>query len=137
MWKEARNADTWEGGAWQKQLTLNEVAPKKVKDLYELNVAISKKEGYSYHRYPKPVTKNNSSDDALEEFFSEACFVLKKAKENWSSNNYQTVLRWKMKNNGVGKIILKKDREKNGRRLLVNLMQRRKNSWKHCAYLAD
>ena len=37
-WREARKADTWEGRPRQKQLTLNEVAPKKVKDLYELNV---------------------------------------------------------------------------------------------------
>ena len=51
---------------------MNEVAPEKVKDLYELNVAMIKKEGDFDHRYPKPVTKKNSSDDALAEFFSEA-----------------------------------------------------------------
>ena len=62
-WREARKADTWEGRPRQKQLTLNEVAPKKVKDLYELNVAMSKKEGDFDHRYPEPVTKKNSSDD--------------------------------------------------------------------------
>ena len=45
---------------------------KKVKDLYKLNVAMSKKEGNFDQRYPKPVTKKNSSDDALAEFFSEA-----------------------------------------------------------------
>ena len=40
--REARKADTWEGGARKKQLTLNEVAPKEIKDLCELNVAMSK-----------------------------------------------------------------------------------------------
>ena len=45
--------------------------------------AMSKKEGDFDHRYPEPVTKKNSSDDALAEFFSEACVVLKKAEENW------------------------------------------------------
>ena len=110
-WREARKADMWEGGSQQNQLTLNEVAPKKVKDLYKLNVSMSNKEGNFDHRYHKPVNKKNSSDDALIEFFSEACVVLKKAEENWSSNNYRTVLRWKMKNDGVGKIRLKNDRK--------------------------
>ena len=90
------------------------MAPKKVKDLYELNVAMIKKEGDFDHRYPKAVTKKNISDDALAELFSEACVVLKKAEENWSSNDYRAVLRWKMKNDGVGKIRLKKDRKKMG-----------------------
>ena len=56
---------------------------KKVNDLYELNVYMSNKEGNFDHRYHKPVNKKNSSDDALIEFFSEACVVLKKAEENW------------------------------------------------------
>ena len=90
------------------------MAPNKLKDLYELNVSMIKKEGYFDHRYPKPVTKNNISDDALAELFSEACVVLKKAEENWLSNKYRTVLRWKRKNDGVGKISLKKDRKKMG-----------------------
>ena len=134
-WREARRVYTWEGGARKNKLTLNELAPNNLKDLYELNVAMINKEGYFDHRYPKPVTKNNISDDALAELFSEACVVLKKAEENWSSNDYRTFLRWKMKNDNVGKIRLKKDRGKNARRLLVNLMQRIKKSWKHCAYL--
>ena len=75
---------------------------------------MSKKEGDFNHRYPEPVTKKNSSDDALAEFFSEACVVLNKAEENWSSNDYQTVLRWKMKNDGISKIRLKKDRKQMG-----------------------
>ena len=58
---------------------------------------MSKKEGDFNHRYPEPVTKKNSSDDALAEFFSESCVVLKKAEENWSTKDYQTVLQWKMK----------------------------------------
>ena len=104
----ADNLHLWK----ETKLTLNEVTPKKVKDLYELNVSISNKEVDFNHRYPKPVTKKNSPDDALEELFSEACVVLKKAEENWLSNKYRTVLRWKRKNDGVGKISLKKDRKK-------------------------
>ena len=134
-WREARKADTWEGGARQNKLTLNEVAPNKLKDLYELNVSMIKKEGCFDHRYPKPVTKNNILDDSLAELSSEAWVVLKKAVDNWSSNDYRTLLLWKMKNDGVGKKVLKKDRGGNGKRLLVNLMQRINKSWKHCAYL--
>ena len=110
-WRKARESDGWLVRPWQKQLIPNELAYLKQKDLHELGKQMSRVPGDFDKRYPDPDVGGKRSDDAEEEYHLEASVVLQKPEEKWLSNDYLILLRWKMKNIGVSKIILKKDKK--------------------------